>query len=281
MDKEQVSAAPADREAWMLKAALMINRLILAACGKASQPAETPPEDRITDADIDALEAALLAHLRARPAAQALSDEQIAVRGRFDVAVALLRECLGPLEVSAAIIESDDGEPMEALIRRAKTFVSAASAPKEPAEPVPAQPTEAVQRLAAEQFPLPPAKVQAYADTNGLPTADVLPVEVPSKPDTRKPWEKSSWTCARATVNNTGLHCPPPGQRCPDCPSGVALPAPDLAKKPTVTHLMRLAVAMRHAPSDGYDDAYKCMQNALYAALGVDSSRTTEPKGGA
>jgi hypothetical protein len=76
----------------------------------------------------------------ARPAAQALSDEQIAVRGRFDVAVALLRECLGPLEVSAAIIESDDGEPMEALIRRVKTFVSAASAPEEPAEPVPAQP---------------------------------------------------------------------------------------------------------------------------------------------
>jgi hypothetical protein len=53
--------------------------------------------------------------------------------------------------------------------------------------------------------------------------------------------------------------------------NGVALPAPDLAKKPTVTHLMRLAVAMRHAPSDGYDDAYKCMQNALYAALGVAS----------
>jgi hypothetical protein len=75
----------------------------------------------------------------ARPAAQALSDEQIAVRGRFDVAVALLRECLGPLEVSAAIIESDDGEPMEALIRRAKTFVSAASAPKEPTEPTDGQ----------------------------------------------------------------------------------------------------------------------------------------------
>jgi hypothetical protein len=80
-----------------------------------------------------------LTHLRARPAAQALSDEQIAVRGRFDVAVALLRECLGPLEVSAAIIESDDGEPMEALIRRAKTFVSAASAPKEPTEPTDGQ----------------------------------------------------------------------------------------------------------------------------------------------
>jgi hypothetical protein len=77
MDKDQVSAAPADREAWLKEATLMINQLILMASGKASQPAETPPEDRITDADIDALEAALLAHLRARPAAQALSEEQI------------------------------------------------------------------------------------------------------------------------------------------------------------------------------------------------------------
>jgi hypothetical protein len=55
--------------------------------------------------------------------------------------------------------------------------LSAASAPKEPTEPVPAQPSEAVQRLAAEQFPLPPAKVQAYADTNGLPTDDVKACE--------------------------------------------------------------------------------------------------------
>jgi hypothetical protein len=53
----------------------------------------------------------------------------------------------------------------------------AASAPKEPAEPVPAQPTEAVQRLAAEQFPLPPAKAQAYADTNGLPPDGVKTCE--------------------------------------------------------------------------------------------------------
>jgi hypothetical protein len=59
---------------------------------------------------------------------------------------------------------------------RARAYI-AASAPKEPAEPVPAQPTEAVQRLAAEQFPLPPAKVQAYADTNGLPTDDVKTCE--------------------------------------------------------------------------------------------------------
>jgi hypothetical protein len=59
----------------------------------------------------------------------------------------------------------------------AEKLLSAASAPKEPTEPVPAQPTEAVQRLAAEQFQLPPAKVQAYADTNGLPTADVKACE--------------------------------------------------------------------------------------------------------
>jgi hypothetical protein len=46
-------------------------------------------------------------------------------------------------------------------------------------------------------------------------------VNAPVEPDKRKPWEKSSWTCALATVNNTGMHCPPPGQRCPDCPTGV------------------------------------------------------------
>jgi hypothetical protein len=45
------------------------------------------------------------------------------------------------------------------------------------AERLAAQPSEAVQRLAAEQFPLPPAKAQAYADTNGLPTDDVKTCE--------------------------------------------------------------------------------------------------------
>jgi hypothetical protein len=45
-----------------------------------------------------------------------------------------------------------------------------------------------------------------------------------------------------------------------------------------VTHLMRLAVAMRHAPPDGYDDAYKCMQNALYAALGVLGTSKEQPE---
>jgi hypothetical protein len=40
-----------------------------------------------------------------------------------------------------------------------------------------AQPSDASAVLAAEQFPLPPAKVQAYADTNGLPTADVKACE--------------------------------------------------------------------------------------------------------
>lgn len=46
------------------------------------------------------------------------------LRGQFGVAVALLRECIGPLEVSAALIESDDTEQMEALIRRVQKFVA-------------------------------------------------------------------------------------------------------------------------------------------------------------
>jgi hypothetical protein len=43
------------------KAHLLINRLILAACSMGSQPAYTPGEDRITDADIDGLETELRA----------------------------------------------------------------------------------------------------------------------------------------------------------------------------------------------------------------------------
>jgi hypothetical protein len=56
------------------------------------------------------------------------------------------------------------------------------------------------------------------------PIDGVAPVEAPSKADSRKPWEKSSWTCAKATVTNRGLQCPPPGERCPDCPAGVEGP---------------------------------------------------------
>lgn len=32
-----------------------------------------------------------------------------------------------------------------------------------------------------------------------------------------KPWEKTSWTCARARVTSTGLHCP--NEKCADCPN--------------------------------------------------------------
>ena len=42
---------------------------------------------------------------------------------RLKVAVDLLREVVGPLEVSAAIIESDDGDAMEALIGNVKRYV--------------------------------------------------------------------------------------------------------------------------------------------------------------
>jgi hypothetical protein len=80
------------------------------------------------------------------------------------------------IEEIAARMEASD--PGCAFWREfALEVLSAASAPKEPTEPVPARPSEAVHRLAAEQFPLPPAKVQAYADTNGLPPADVKTCE--------------------------------------------------------------------------------------------------------
>ena len=49
------------------------------------------------------------------------------LRGQLAVAVDLLRECIGPLEVSAAVIESDDTEQMEALIERAQKFVAASA----------------------------------------------------------------------------------------------------------------------------------------------------------
>jgi hypothetical protein len=62
-------------------------------------------------------------------------------------------------------------------IHRIERILSAAAAPKEPTEPVPAQPSDASAVQAAEQFPLPPAKVQAYADTNGLPPDDVKTCE--------------------------------------------------------------------------------------------------------
>lgn len=56
-----------------------------------------------------------------------ISSPQERLRGQFDVAVALLRECIGPLEVSAAVIESDDGEQMEVLLERVRNFVVAAT----------------------------------------------------------------------------------------------------------------------------------------------------------
>lgn len=45
-----------------------------------------------------------------------------------------------------------------------------------------------------------------------LATAKQLPA-----PDTRKPWERSDWTCARARVDHDGMHCPE--DKCADCPN--------------------------------------------------------------
>jgi hypothetical protein len=52
---------------WKKQAALMVNRLILMAGAQARQDGTEPQEDRITDADIDGLEAALLAHIAKPP----------------------------------------------------------------------------------------------------------------------------------------------------------------------------------------------------------------------
>jgi len=52
------------------------------------------------------------------------------MRGTQDVAVKLLRECAGVLEVSAAIFESDDAEPLDALIESVTQFIAASMAGK-------------------------------------------------------------------------------------------------------------------------------------------------------
>lgn len=58
----------------------------------------------------------------------ALERDAPKVRGQLDVAISLLRECVGPLEVSAASIESDDDEAMGALIGRVKRYLHDADA---------------------------------------------------------------------------------------------------------------------------------------------------------
>jgi hypothetical protein len=50
------------------------------------------------------------------------------------------------------------------------------------------------------------------------PTALAAPGVAPSPaPDTRKPWDKTSWTCARARVDHQGMRCPE--DKCADCPN--------------------------------------------------------------
>ena len=56
-----------------------------------------------------------------------LVRENQQLRGQFDVAVSILRHCLGPLEASAELVESDDTEQMEALIERVRLFVTNAT----------------------------------------------------------------------------------------------------------------------------------------------------------
>lgn len=51
-----------------------------------------------------------------------------AALGQLGVAVGLLRECLGPLEVAAAVIEDEDGgEAIETLISQVRKFCADAA----------------------------------------------------------------------------------------------------------------------------------------------------------
>ena len=53
------------------------------------------------------------------------ADSLTHMRGQQGVLVGLLRECLGPLELSAALIESDDSEQMDELTEKVRAALGA------------------------------------------------------------------------------------------------------------------------------------------------------------
>lgn len=77
-----------------------------------------------------------------------------AIRGVTSVSFGLLRECLGPLEVSAALIESDDSEQLDALIDKVRAALAAYDA---------AQSEPAVVAESAEQRAVPAGFVLSRA----------------------------------------------------------------------------------------------------------------------
>lgn len=93
-------------------------------------------------------ERAVAVRERIRAAAAVLAARPPTPEGCFDAAVALLRECLGPLEVSAALFEDEDaGANMESLVASVKKFTSdaalvAAAPPGAAAPAVPPMPDE-------------------------------------------------------------------------------------------------------------------------------------------
>lgn len=81
--------------------ALLLNRLILMASAKGGQQPDEPPEDRITDADVDALEARILALVRSQ-------DEEP------PVGVYALRDVVRSLRETGRFVD-DEGEAANAL----------------------------------------------------------------------------------------------------------------------------------------------------------------------
>jgi hypothetical protein len=243
MDKDQVSAAPADREAWMKEAERLAHEMQRkyhnAMVWSSRENAEDPPPAKAAWQEYQAARVLLLLHIStAAPAVQQdgwMPIESAPKKGLVDIwsdgrrftecwrdPVCSEYRCLGnsnvlitlPLascthwrqpppppsestgsapaepapapamvmlteeEIEGIAARMEASDPGSTFWREfARAVLSAASAPKEPTEPVPAQPSDASAVQAAEQFPLPPAKVQAYADTNGLPPADVKTCE--------------------------------------------------------------------------------------------------------
>ena len=82
------------------------------------------PDDQRTSAECDSSGTGVSGEGKVREAADYLT--RIAtLSGQRDVLRTLLRECLGPLEVSASIFESDDAEPLEELIHKVSSALNA------------------------------------------------------------------------------------------------------------------------------------------------------------
>jgi hypothetical protein len=128
----------------------------------------------------------------------AISGE-IAAQCRQEIIAIRKRECLLSRDWIAALPSASLGEQREPALADAARVLAefAKTAPGR----LPSRVQEAIAVVAAS----PASKSAGGGGASG---------------DTRKPWEKTSWTCARARVDHEGMHCPP--DKCADCPNRTA-----------------------------------------------------------